>query len=175
MREFQSGGRRDVVVVTGAGGMGPAVARRLGSGRTLIIADASARQLDALVDALCAEGYAAQGVLTDVSDRQSVGRLAATASGEGRLAAVVHTAGVSAGTAAAERKLSEGSRPEGSRKDTHVHPSHPVRRHARAPEGARLRPGRPARPLPGRARDRRIRPDGNRQYQRVTGEFGSRD
>ena len=31
-------GERDVVVVTGAGGMGAAVARRLGSGRTLVLA-----------------------------------------------------------------------------------------------------------------------------------------
>ncbi|CAM5559540.1 hypothetical protein SHIRM173S_08442 [Streptomyces hirsutus] len=53
---------RDVVVVTGAGGMGSAVARRLGSGRTLILADASRTRLDRTVDALRAEGYAVRGV-----------------------------------------------------------------------------------------------------------------
>lgn len=60
---------RDVVVVTGAGGMGSAVARRLGSGRT------------------------------DVSDRASVEQLARTAADAGRITAVVHTAGVAAATA----------------------------------------------------------------------------
>ncbi|MFC4466611.1 SDR family oxidoreductase [Streptomyces xiangluensis] len=95
--------RPEVLVVTGAGGMGSAVARRLGSGRTVLVADASLAQLDRLVDALCSEGYAAQGVVTDVSDRKSVEKLAETASGEGRLAAVVHTAGVSAATASAQK------------------------------------------------------------------------
>ncbi|MFI9580322.1 SDR family oxidoreductase [Streptomyces sp. NPDC052236] len=97
--------RRDVVVVTGAGGMGSAVARRLGSGRSLIVADASTSQLDTLIDALRAEGYTARGVVTDVSDRTSVGKLVETAAAEGRLTAVVHTAGVSAATASARRIL----------------------------------------------------------------------
>ncbi|WP_405930758.1 SDR family oxidoreductase [Streptomyces sp. NBC_00827] len=97
--------RRDVVVVTGAGGMGAAIARRLGSGRTLILADASRGQLDRSVGALRDEGYEARGVLTDVSDRGSVEWLAETAYGEGRLAAVVHTAGVSPATGTAKKIL----------------------------------------------------------------------
>ncbi|MFE3827908.1 SDR family oxidoreductase [Streptomyces sp. NPDC059092] len=103
MQERTYDDARDVVVVTGAGGMGSAVARRLGSGRTLIIADASQGQLDRAVDALSAEGYAVQGVLTDVSDRASVEKLADTAAGEGRLTAVVHTAGVAAATSSARK------------------------------------------------------------------------
>ncbi|MET9762004.1 SDR family oxidoreductase [Streptomyces sp. NPDC006372] len=90
---------RDVVVVTGAGGMGSAAARRLGSGRALILADAFPEPLDRAVDALRAEGYDARGVLTDVSDRASVEQLARTAADAGRITAVVHTAGVSAATA----------------------------------------------------------------------------
>ncbi|WP_405923716.1 SDR family oxidoreductase [Streptomyces sp. NBC_00035] len=97
--------RRDVVVVTGAGGMGAAIARRLGSGRTLILADASRDQLDRAVGALRDEGYEARGVLTDVSDRGSVEWLAETAYGEGRLTAVVHTAGVSPATGTAKKIL----------------------------------------------------------------------
>ncbi|MFE3601475.1 SDR family oxidoreductase [Streptomyces sp. NPDC059142] len=93
----------DVVVVTGAGGMGAAVARRLGSGRTLILADASQGQLDRTVDALSAEGYAVRGVLTDVSDRASVEKLADTAADAGPLKAVVHTAGVAAATSSARK------------------------------------------------------------------------
>lgn len=97
--------RRDVVVVTGAGGMGMAVARRLGSGRTLFLAEASREQLDRAVAALTSEGYAVRGVPTDVSDRASVGKLAEEAVGAGRVEAVVHTAGVSAATASARTIL----------------------------------------------------------------------
>ncbi|MFI8829958.1 SDR family oxidoreductase [Streptomyces afghaniensis] len=95
----------DVVVVTGAGGMGAAVARRLGSGRRLILADHARERLDQVVAELGAEGYAVQGVPTDVSDRASVGRLARTAAEQGRITAVVHTAGVAAATASARRIL----------------------------------------------------------------------
>ncbi|WP_216590099.1 SDR family oxidoreductase [Streptomyces brasiliscabiei] len=96
---------RDVVVVTGAGGMGVAIARRIGNGRTVLLADASQRQLDRSVGALSDEGYAVRGVPTDVSERGSVDRLAAEAAGEGRVAAVVHTAGVSAAQGAARTIL----------------------------------------------------------------------
>ncbi|MEU6179803.1 SDR family oxidoreductase [Streptomyces coeruleorubidus] len=95
----------DVVVVTGVGGMGSAVARRLGSGRTLVLADHSRERLDQVVAELGAQGYAAQGVPTDVSDRASVERLARTAAEQGRITAVVHTAGVAAATASVRRIL----------------------------------------------------------------------
>ncbi|MGX5208113.1 SDR family NAD(P)-dependent oxidoreductase [Streptomyces violaceus] len=80
---------RDVVVVTGAGGMGTAVARRLGSGRTLILADHSRERLDQVVAELSAEGYAVRGVPTDVSDRASVEELARLSAEQGRITAVV--------------------------------------------------------------------------------------
>lgn len=93
----------DVVVVTGAGGMGLAVARRLGGGRTILLADAFPSSLDRGVDALLAEGYRAKGQLTDVSDAASVVKLAEAAAEAGRIAAVVHTAGVSAATASVQQ------------------------------------------------------------------------
>lgn len=93
----------DVVVVTGAGGMGTAIARRLGSGRRLILADAAPSVLDRAVAALTDDGYAVRGVLADVSDAAQVRDLAAAA--EGRLVAVAHTAGVSAATATARTIL----------------------------------------------------------------------
>jgi NAD(P)-dependent dehydrogenase (short-subunit alcohol dehydrogenase family) len=94
---------REVVVVTGAGGMGLAVARRIGSGRTVILADAFPEALDRAVGALRDEGYAARGQLTDVSDAPAVVKLAEAAAAAGRVAAVVHTAGVSAATATVEQ------------------------------------------------------------------------
>ncbi|MFB4419754.1 SDR family oxidoreductase [Streptomyces sp. QL37] len=93
----------DVVVVTGAGGMGLAVARRIGSGRTVILADAAPEALDRAVVSLRAEGYAAEGRLTDVSDARAVTELANTARTAGRVTSVVHTAGVSAATSTAQK------------------------------------------------------------------------
>ncbi|MEU4163978.1 SDR family oxidoreductase [Actinoplanes sp. NPDC026670] len=93
----------DVVVVTGAGGMGAAVARRLASGRTLLLADAFPDHLDRAVTTLRAEGYDVRGQVTDIADQPAVAGLAATAASLGRIAAVVHTAGVSAATATVDQ------------------------------------------------------------------------
>jgi NAD(P)-dependent dehydrogenase (short-subunit alcohol dehydrogenase family) len=86
--------RSDVVVITGAGGMGRAVARRLGSGRTLVLADSSEAQLASATDELRRDGYTVEGVRTDVSARDDVAALARAAN-IGMLRSVVHTAGVS--------------------------------------------------------------------------------
>ncbi|HWS38158.1 MAG TPA: SDR family oxidoreductase [Actinoplanes sp.] len=94
---------KDVVVITGAGGMGTAVARRVGSGHTVILADAFADHLDRAVTALRAEGYDARGQVTDIADQKSVGELATVSAAAGRLTAVVHTAGVSAATSTVEQ------------------------------------------------------------------------
>ena len=97
--------QEEVVVVTGAGGMGEAIARRIGSGRRLLLADYSEQALHRAIQALDESGYAVTGVVTDVSDRASVDRLAKAAAEAGRLVAVVHTAGVSAATATVEQVL----------------------------------------------------------------------
>ncbi|MCU7724296.1 SDR family oxidoreductase [Actinoplanes sp. KI2] len=94
---------REVVVVTGAGGMGVAVARRIGSGRRVVLADAYPQVLDLAVETLRAEGYDVRGRITDVADPVAVTGLAEDAAAEGRIAAVVHTAGVSAATATVEQ------------------------------------------------------------------------
>jgi NAD(P)-dependent dehydrogenase (short-subunit alcohol dehydrogenase family) len=95
--------KSDVVVVTGAGGMGTAVARRIGGGHTVLLADASPAHLERAVAALTAEGHTVKGQVTDVADARAVTKLAEAASAEGRVAAIVHTAGVSAATATAEQ------------------------------------------------------------------------
>ncbi|WP_430791848.1 SDR family oxidoreductase, partial [Actinoplanes sp. G11-F43] len=89
--------------MTGAGGMGAAVARRIGSGRTVILADAFPEHLERTVGALHAEGYDVRGRVTDIADRDSVAGLAAFTAEAGRLTAVVHTAGVSAATSTVHR------------------------------------------------------------------------
>jgi NAD(P)-dependent dehydrogenase (short-subunit alcohol dehydrogenase family) len=81
--------------VTGAGGMGEAVARRLGAGRAVVIADFDEAQLERLSAALRGDGFDAHGVRVDVSSASDVTMLAATAAELGAIRCVVHTAGVS--------------------------------------------------------------------------------
>ena len=86
---------QEVVVVTGAGGMGHAVARRIGGGRVLVLADVRRDQLDAVVTTLVAGGFDAHAFQGDVSSQADVDRLVATATALGPLRCLVHTAGVS--------------------------------------------------------------------------------
>lgn len=85
----------EVVVVTGAGGMGQAVVRRIGSGSTVVLADADESLLARVADALQAEGFAVHPVRTDVSSAKDVTLLAQTAADLGSIRRLVHTAGVS--------------------------------------------------------------------------------
>jgi NAD(P)-dependent dehydrogenase (short-subunit alcohol dehydrogenase family) len=87
--------RRDVVVVTGAGGMGEAIARRLGPGRLLVLADAKDSQLADTCNRLAGDGHDVLAVRTDVSAAADVDALADRAAALGSIRAVVHTAGVS--------------------------------------------------------------------------------
>ena len=84
-----------VVVVTGLGGMGLAVARRLGPGSRLLLADVNSATLGEAVDALRAEGQQVAEQETDVSDPRSVAALASAAMEMGRVDVLVHTAGLS--------------------------------------------------------------------------------
>jgi NAD(P)-dependent dehydrogenase (short-subunit alcohol dehydrogenase family) len=91
------------LVVIGTGGMGLAVARRLASGRRLLLADNSEASLETALTALRAEGHLAEGHAVDVGDRASVDKLASAAASAGRVDAVIHTAGVSPVTATARQ------------------------------------------------------------------------
>lgn len=86
---------KDVVVVIGVGGMGLAIARRVGSGRKVLLADFDEATLGAAADQLRGEGHDVEAAAVDVSDQDAVVRLADTAAGLGRVTHVVHTAGLS--------------------------------------------------------------------------------
>jgi NAD(P)-dependent dehydrogenase (short-subunit alcohol dehydrogenase family) len=94
-----------VVVVVGIGGMGLAVAKRLGPGSTLVLADCDAAALEAAAIEIRAEGYRVVEHQTDVSDESSVASLARTATELGRVEVLVHTAGVSPVQASVEAIL----------------------------------------------------------------------
>jgi NAD(P)-dependent dehydrogenase (short-subunit alcohol dehydrogenase family) len=86
---------REVVVVTGAGGMGECIARRISAGRVVVLADFDEAQLAATAGRLRALGHEVREHRTDVSSHDEVVALARFSGGEGAIRSVVHTAGVS--------------------------------------------------------------------------------
>jgi NAD(P)-dependent dehydrogenase (short-subunit alcohol dehydrogenase family) len=86
---------KPVMVVIGTGGMGAAIARRLGTGHTILLADFDRAKLDPLAEELTGTGYDVRASFVDVSKPESVAELAAEASAAGPVAKVVHTAGLS--------------------------------------------------------------------------------
>jgi NAD(P)-dependent dehydrogenase (short-subunit alcohol dehydrogenase family) len=84
-----------VVVITGMGGMGIAVAHRIGTGSTVVLADVDEAALGREAATLRTAGYDVVEHVVDVADAASVDRLAAVAAERGHVSAVVHTAGLS--------------------------------------------------------------------------------
>ncbi|MFJ7077572.1 SDR family oxidoreductase [Streptomyces sp. NPDC098781] len=84
-----------VLVAIGAGGMGQAVARRMGTGRPVLIADEDGECLLAAGTRLERAGYQVSAQKVDVSSPASVTALARRAAGLGPVTHVVHTAGLS--------------------------------------------------------------------------------
>jgi NAD(P)-dependent dehydrogenase (short-subunit alcohol dehydrogenase family) len=91
------------VVVTGAGGMGLAIARRIGTGRLVILADASETNLTSAAKQLQDDGYNVSTHQTDVSNAAFVKNLAISAAKLGNIETVVHTAGISPTMASSKR------------------------------------------------------------------------
>jgi NAD(P)-dependent dehydrogenase (short-subunit alcohol dehydrogenase family) len=95
-----------VVVVTGAGGMGQAIARRIGSGSQLVLADFDEENLEHAAETLRGDGHRVHPVRTDVSSADDVAALANIAAGLGPFRCLAHTAGLSPAQATAEQIIS---------------------------------------------------------------------
>ena len=85
----------EVLVIVGMGGMGQAVLRRSGAGRKVLLADFDESLLETAVATALGDGYDVVSQRVDVSSRNSVAALAATAAELGKVTGVVHTAGLS--------------------------------------------------------------------------------
>ncbi|KAF7542489.1 hypothetical protein G7Z17_g11534 [Cylindrodendrum hubeiense] len=94
---------RSALVVIGAGGMGLAIARRLGPGQRVVLADYSQKALDAAAASLRDHGHEVEPRLVDVSSYESVTELAKFATAAGQLNTVVNTAGISPHMGTAKR------------------------------------------------------------------------
>ena len=85
--------------------MGVATAKIVGQGNPVLLCDVRQDRLDAAAATLGALGIEATAVNCDVTDRQAVDEMFATAAGLGPVAAVVHAAGVSPAMGDAEYVL----------------------------------------------------------------------
>ena len=86
--------QRQVCVVIGMGGMGRAVARRIGYGRTLLLADRDGGAAEALATSMRTDGFLVEAMSVDVSSADSMNALRQRAHALGQVVHVVHTAGV---------------------------------------------------------------------------------
>jgi NAD(P)-dependent dehydrogenase (short-subunit alcohol dehydrogenase family) len=91
-----------IVVVIGAGAIAQAIARRIGVGKTLLLADINEQASEDVSAALNEVGYETVASYVDVSSRESVDALALTATELGEVVHVIHTAGLSPAQATPE-------------------------------------------------------------------------
>lgn len=97
--------RKEVIVIIGAGGIGIAIARRQGFGRTVLLADFNAQTLNSAAQSMRDSGYDVQTQVTDVTSRESVQALVKMAAALGPVMQVVNTAGLSPNMAPIEGVL----------------------------------------------------------------------
>src|SRR5882672_7249860 len=95
----------DVLVVIGVGGMGQAIARRQGSGKTVLLADFDEGALSSAASTMTSIGHTVQTLAVDVSSPESVDRLVKRATELGAITQLAHTAGLSPNQASAEAVL----------------------------------------------------------------------
>lgn len=95
----------DVSVVIGAGGIGLAVARRISSGRHVLVANHTQELSDEAADVLRRAGFEATAMMANVADRTMIEAVVAKAQELGPIKALVHAAGVSPSQAPVETIL----------------------------------------------------------------------
>ena len=96
---------KDVIVVIGAGGIGLAIARRQGFGKTILLADWNAETLAAAAADLRAASHDVETRQVDVSSRATVSALADAAAALGPVMQVINTAGLSPNMAPVQQVL----------------------------------------------------------------------
>ncbi|HEV7706464.1 MAG TPA: SDR family oxidoreductase [Gemmatimonadaceae bacterium] len=85
----------DVIVVIGAGLIGQAIARRVGVGKRVLLADMRPENANAAAGVLGNAGYDVSVATVDVSSRETVESLVKTATAFGDVTGLIHAAGVS--------------------------------------------------------------------------------
>ena len=96
---------KEVVVVTGPGQIGQAIARRIGFGAHVLLADMREENAEAAAEIFANAGFEASTAVVDVSSREAVHALAQAATRIGAVKHLVHAAGVSPSQASPETIL----------------------------------------------------------------------
>jgi NAD(P)-dependent dehydrogenase (short-subunit alcohol dehydrogenase family) len=86
---------KNVIVVVGPGQIGQAIARRVGVGKHVLLADMRRENADAAAKVLENAGYEVSVATVDISSREGVHALVETATGLGEVTGLIHAAGVS--------------------------------------------------------------------------------
>lgn len=87
--------KKDVMILTGAGQIGMAIARRTGYGKKIVVGDKNAENAARIGKIMNETGFDTVPVETDLSSRDSILNLIAEAQKYGEIAALVNAAGVS--------------------------------------------------------------------------------
>jgi len=97
--------KKEVVVVIGPGQIGQAIARRVGVGKYVLLADKHEGNARAAAETLGNAGYEASTAIVDVSSREAVKTLVREALRLGDITGLIHAAGVSPSQASPETIL----------------------------------------------------------------------
>jgi len=94
-----------VITVIGAGSIGLAIARRVGAGKKLLLADIKQENAEAAAKVLADAGFDVSTATIDVSSRASVQAIVEAATALGDISGLIHAAGVSPSQASPETIL----------------------------------------------------------------------
>ena len=97
--------RRDVMILTGAGQIGMAIARRMGYGKKIVVGDKKPENAEDIARIMNNAGFDAIPVERDLSSRESILGLIAEARKYGEISMLVNAAGVSPSQASIETIL----------------------------------------------------------------------
>lgn len=96
---------KEVMILTGAGQIGMAIARRMGYGKKIVIGDRKKENADAIAQIMTNAGFDTEPVEMDLSSRESIRNLIAQAGRYGNITMLVNAAGVSPSQASVETIL----------------------------------------------------------------------
>lgn len=96
---------KDVMILTGAGQLGMAIARRLGFDKKIIVGDKKLENAKAISDIMAGAGFDVVPMETDISSRDSILKLIEEAKKYGEISMLINAAGVSPSQAPVEAVL----------------------------------------------------------------------
>lgn len=96
---------QDVILLTSAGQIGLAIARRMGHGKKIVVSDKNINNAQTVTKIMTEAGFDAVAVEADISSRKSILNMIAAAQKYGEIAMLINAAGVSPSQASVETIL----------------------------------------------------------------------